>query len=106
MGEFSGNVLDKNRVEQYFNSGIWTKETMVDILENSVNQYPELTHKDDGREISYREMWQEVEAFAASLYEMGIRKGDKVAIQLPSHLIMWLLYLALFVLERPVYLFR
>ncbi len=86
MIKFSGNILDENRAEQYFNSGIWTKETMVDILENSVNQHPELTHKDADREISYRELWQEVEAFAASLFEMGIRKGDKVAIQLPSSL--------------------
>ncbi len=86
MGEFSGNVLDQNRVDHYFNNGIWKKETMIDVLKNSVDHYPDLRHKDEEREISYQEMWQEVESFAASLYEMGIRKGDKVAIQLPSSL--------------------
>lgn len=86
MDDFSGNVLDENQVEQFFNNGVWTKETLVDVLKNNVDHYPDLKHKDEHREISYREMWQEVESFAASLYEMGIRKGDKVAIQLPSSL--------------------
>ena len=56
MIDFSGNALDKNRVEQYFNRGIWTEETLVDVLENSVIHNPELTHKDGVREISYREI--------------------------------------------------
>jgi len=86
MLTFSGMQLNNERVKAYFDQGLWTHESFVDVLESRVRSYPDLVHKDEKRSLTYLELWAEVESFAASLYELGIRKGDKVAIQLQNTL--------------------
>lgn len=84
MFEFEGRTLSTERAQGYLDQGVWTEESFVDILQHNAEAYPDLVHKDEGRSLTYRELWAEVEAFAASLYELGVRRGDKVAIQLPN----------------------
>ncbi|MFC7395216.1 class I adenylate-forming enzyme family protein [Scopulibacillus cellulosilyticus] len=86
MFEFEGRTLTEERARQYFEKGVWTKESYVDVLERDVELYPDVVHKDEQRSISYKEMWKEVESVAANLYEMGIRKGDTIGLQMPNTL--------------------
>ncbi|QQE76853.1 class I adenylate-forming enzyme family protein [Alicyclobacillus sp. SO9] len=86
MIDFPGMVLTKERANEFFEKEMWTEESFVDVLQWNAEHYPTLVHKDEKRQLTYRELWEEVEALAASLYEHGIRKGDKVAIQLPNSL--------------------
>ncbi|CAM3935131.1 class I adenylate-forming enzyme family protein [Cohnella lubricantis] len=84
MFDFEGRTLSLERAQAYLDQGVWTNESAVDLLKQSVDKYPDLVHKDETRSLTYRELWNEVETFAASLYELGIRRGDRVAIQLPN----------------------
>ncbi|TCP28761.1 cyclohexanecarboxylate-CoA ligase [Scopulibacillus darangshiensis] len=86
MFEFGGKTLTEERALQFIEKGMWTNESFVDVLERDAKLYPEVVHKDEERSLTYKEMWEEVESVAANLYEMGIRKGDTVALQMPNTL--------------------
>lgn len=86
MFDFSGRTLSEERANQYVEQGIWPPESFVDVLERDVQLYPNLVHMDEERSLSYLELWNEVQSVAASLYDLGIRKGDTVAIQLHNSL--------------------
>ncbi|WEG14859.1 class I adenylate-forming enzyme family protein [Pullulanibacillus sp. KACC 23026] len=86
MFDFKGRVLDSARAKHYLDEGIWKDKSFVDLLMDAVKNHPDLVHKDEVRSISYSELWEEVNGVAASLYDMGIRKRDRVAIQLPNTL--------------------
>ncbi len=78
--------MSEARAQAYLDKGYWTQESFVDVLEADVKAYPEFVHQDEERSVTYAELWAEIESVAASLYEMGIRKGDTVALQLPNAL--------------------
>ncbi|MCL6452927.1 MAG: acyl--CoA ligase [Alicyclobacillus sp.] len=86
MNRFPGMVLTEARANAYFEAGIWQRDTFVDVMEHNVRTFGDLVHRDESRTLSYRALWDEAEAFAAALVAMGVRKGDKVAIQLPTSL--------------------
>jgi len=86
MFEFNGRVLSEERANDYLEKGIWSQDSFIDVLERNVQNHPDLVHKDEHRSLTYKELWNEVEAVADGLYELGIRKGDKVAIQLTNSL--------------------
>ena len=59
--------------------------TLHDALERSASKYPEVTALIMmGKKISYRELNDLVNRFAGALTDLGIRKGDKVALILPN----------------------
>ena len=84
MFDFNGRMLSEKRAQEYVDKGMWPPESFVDVLAATARRYPDLVHKDEDRSITYNELWQEVEAVSASLYNMGVRKGDTVAMQLPN----------------------
>ncbi|MFD1676710.1 class I adenylate-forming enzyme family protein [Alicyclobacillus fodiniaquatilis] len=86
MFDFAGRMLSEERAQHYIDEGYWTSDSFVDVLEKDAQDYPDFVHKDEERSLTYKEMWQEVEALAAELYARGIRKGDTVAMQLPNAL--------------------
>lgn len=81
---FPGVVLTEERANTYLEREIWTKESFVDVLESDVRAFPDLVHRDERRTLTYAQLWDEVESLAACLYRLGVRKGDKVAIQLQN----------------------
>jgi acyl-CoA synthetase len=86
VNRFDGMILTEARARAYMETGFWTNESFVDVLQEQVNVYPDAVHKDEKRSLTYSELWREVESVAHGLYELGVRKGDKVAIQLPNAL--------------------
>ena len=60
--------------------------SLLDIFEQSIAQYPDKTaFINMGKSISYRELDQQSTAFAAYLQtELGLKKGDAVAIMMPN----------------------
>ena len=56
-------------------------KTILDVVDEARNErpdYPMLIFQD--RKLSYRELEQESDAMAAALVEMGVKKGDRVAV--------------------------
>ena len=65
--------------------------TLVDLLDASADAYPDheaLTFyahpKFPPSRMSYRELREATQRFATALYQLGVRKGDRVAIMLPN----------------------
>ncbi len=59
--------------------------TIYQLLANSATRFP----RNDalmffGQRISYSELLSLIDTFASSLYELGVRKGDRVAVLLPN----------------------
>ncbi|MCF8566558.1 acyl--CoA ligase [Alicyclobacillus tolerans] len=86
MFSFPGMVLTEQRATEYMKNEVWNQDTFLDVFERNVMHVGDLVHRDDLRKLTYRELWAECEAFAATLRELGVRKGDRVAIQLPTSL--------------------
>lgn len=58
---------------------------IYDILSKKNNRYDDkIAIKDNQKEYTYFEMKTQIDKIAASLLEMGIKKGDRVAIYLPN----------------------
>jgi fatty-acyl-CoA synthase len=63
----------------------WADKTFADALEWCARRYgeaPAVIHGD--RRLSFKELAEQVEAFAAGLVDIGIGSGDKVALWLPD----------------------
>ncbi|MCX7947352.1 MAG: long-chain fatty acid--CoA ligase [candidate division WOR-3 bacterium] len=55
------------------------------ILDDSATKYPNKTAINFYNwDISYNELLEKVETFKTALYELGIRKGDRIALMLPN----------------------
>lgn len=64
---------------------VYPQAPLFDFLETSARRYPDkpaLIYY--GKRISYREMWEEVERLATVLYNLGVKKGDRVALYLQN----------------------
>ncbi|MBN1218451.1 MAG: long-chain fatty acid--CoA ligase [Anaerolineae bacterium] len=59
--------------------------TLPDLLRNAAKDHPKQTATIFmGARMNYRQLQREVDKLAASLHELGVRKGDRVAIMLPN----------------------
>jgi long-chain acyl-CoA synthetase len=58
---------------------------LPDFLNNAAKTYPEqIATVYQGARMSYGELKEQVDRLAAGLHELGVRKGDRVAIMLPN----------------------
>ena len=59
--------------------------SLVDIFEQSIATYADrIAYINMGKSITYRELDQQSQAFAAYLQKLGLKKGDAVAIMMPN----------------------
>src|ERR1700754_4037549 len=77
-------------VETYHKLGIWREGSPIDDLRRWQDEAPEsiavIAHRADSGilRITYREYAAHVERFAGALFELGVRPGQVVAVQLPN----------------------
>lgn len=72
-------------VRAYRESGLWSDETMFDLLSAQSAQRPDKVFATDGQRcLTYREMHDSVLRLAAGFHSRGWRAGDTVAVQLPN----------------------
>jgi long-chain acyl-CoA synthetase len=58
---------------------------LATVLAEAARRYPDKIAVIDGAaRVTYRELWDQTLSYAAGLRELGIGKGDKVAIQIPN----------------------
>ncbi|MCL6637146.1 MAG: acyl--CoA ligase [Alicyclobacillus sp.] len=84
MWRFPGMVLTEARAQDYLARKVWTEESFIDVLQATASAHPDLVHRDEQRSLTYQALWAEVESVAAAFYDLGVRKGDRVAVQLPN----------------------
>ena len=71
--------------ERYIAGGYWQDITLGDILRNTAARYPEReAFVDAGTRVTYAQLEQRANRLASGFLEMGIRKGDRVIVQLPN----------------------
>ena len=72
-------------VRTYRDAGLWSDETMFDLLSAQSEQRPDRVFATDGqRSLTYREMHDSALRLAAGFHARGWRAGDTVAVQLPN----------------------
>lgn len=74
--------------ERYRAAGWWRGETFGEMLRERAQRHPDriaiVDPAGDGRRWSYRELDRRADRLAAGLYARGVRKGDRVVVQLPN----------------------
>ncbi|MGH3632499.1 MAG: AMP-binding protein [Mycobacterium sp.] len=72
-------------IRAHRDAGLWSDETLFDLLAEQVEQRPDKVFATDGqRSLTYRELHDSALRLAAGFHERGWRAGDTVAIQLPN----------------------
>ena len=82
---------DEDVVRRYIGAGLWRRRSFVDDFLAQVARTPEKTaivsRRSDGgqdRELVYGQLGELVDRTAAGLMQMGVERGDVVALQLPN----------------------
>jgi len=71
--------------QKFRDAGFWNDDTLADYLEKWATETPDaVAIVDPGREISYAEWQDQSRRFANALLDLGLSRGDVVAIQYPN----------------------
>ncbi|MBS3918161.1 MAG: acyl--CoA ligase [Deltaproteobacteria bacterium] len=82
-------------IRQYVAKGWWLNLTYGDLLDRATRNSPErLAVIDERGSLTYGRLKEKVERFAIALIEMGIKKHDRILIQLPTQLEFLIAYYA------------
>lgn len=77
--------LSPERVAYYQAKGYWKGETIGEYLERSVEHFPDkIAVVDSHARLTWKQLRDEVDAFALSLLELGVTRQDRVCLQLPN----------------------
>ncbi|MFR9802064.1 class I adenylate-forming enzyme family protein [Pseudonocardia sp. RS010] len=73
-------------LQRYVDDGAWTEQSFVHDLERHAAERPDSLAiiDEDGRRTSYGEYEQRTRRLASSLLDLGLRPGDRLAMQLPN----------------------
>ncbi len=86
---------DPVKTREQYASGAWQQDTMFMLLREHANKKgSQLALRDASTSLSWNEVFEAVEAVAHSLHLAGLRKGDRVAIWLPSRVESVIIFLA------------
>ena len=78
-------LFDLPAAREYYRQGAWADETLYGALARHVARRPDAPALRDARlRLSWRQLHERVDALARSLHLAGLRRGDRVAVWLPS----------------------
>ncbi|MAO51972.1 MAG: cyclohexanecarboxylate-CoA ligase [Pusillimonas sp.] len=73
------------QAREYYDSGVWKNDTFYSLLESNARLYPQgYAVRDKHRRLNWPELQEEVTRVAGALHQLGLRRGDRVAVWLPS----------------------
>lgn len=73
------------KISEYIRLGIWSGESLFDLLERSAQRYPEnLAVVDSSSQLTYAQLRERVLQLADGLKDLGVLEGDKVILQMPN----------------------
>lgn len=76
---------DPQKTREHYASGAWQHDTMFGLLAKHTTQRPSsVALRDNFTTLTWLEVFNAVEALAATLHNAGLKVGDRVAIWLPS----------------------
>ena len=79
------NNLTQERIEKYTRDGIWFNLVLSDLVDRAAAAFPEKVFiTDSQKKITYREFSIITKRLAIFLLENGVRKGDRLGVQLPD----------------------
>ncbi|MBO3742753.1 (2,3-dihydroxybenzoyl)adenylate synthase [Actinoplanes flavus] len=71
--------------ERYRTLGYWTGQTLFDLLSTAAERFGDRDAVIDGdARVSYRSLHERASRLAAGLHDFGVRRGDRVVVQLPN----------------------
>ncbi|HEU5140211.1 MAG TPA: class I adenylate-forming enzyme family protein [Bacillales bacterium] len=78
--------MTRDRVEEYLASGKWQEKSFVDYIELHAHKTPdnEAIIDEDGTVTTYGELDERSTRMALGLLEMGIKPGERIAVQFPN----------------------
>jgi len=79
-------VVTLERADGYLRTGEWSPDTYWDLLVGHAASRPDAAAvvDQDGAVMTWRQLQEQSEAFAAALLEQGYRPGDRLGVQLPN----------------------
>ena len=80
-------TLDRVRMEQFYASGFWQDQTIYSLVAERAARDPNgAALRDAHRRVSYGELLTAADRLAGALRRAGVRRGQRVAVWLPSRL--------------------
>lgn len=78
-------LLNPRDAERYYASGAWRRDTLYSLLQTHAAERPRaFALRDARRRLTWQELLAWVDAVAQALHEAGVRRGERVALWLPS----------------------
>ncbi|HEX6320538.1 MAG TPA: class I adenylate-forming enzyme family protein [Burkholderiales bacterium] len=78
-------LLNPREAARHYASGAWRADTFFSLLSKHAWERPAaLALRDSRRRVSWKELLEWVEATAETLHRAGLKRGDRVAVWLPS----------------------
>ena len=75
------------QVAEYLREGWWGTRTFADILKRRATEHPDrIVFVDAHKQITYGELWSQVNRFAEFLRRQGVEHGDVVTLQMPNRI--------------------
>lgn len=79
------NLYDDQTIRSFYENGYWQKRNLYDYLVKWAKQTPaKLCIADESKELTYSQVLDQVRRLALGLRRMGVKVGDRVAVQLPN----------------------
>lgn len=86
---------DPQTARENYLSGVWHQDTLYTLTRENARMRPNVCAlRDPYRRLTWREVLASVDAIAHTLYQQGLRQGDRVAIWLPNRIEAVLIFLA------------
>jgi len=78
-------LLNPREAERHYAAGAWRRDTLYSLLQKHARERPQAPALRDARSrLAWRELGEWVDVVAEHLHQAGVRRGQRVAVWLPS----------------------